>query len=502
MISKARAAGPATPILVGIAAVAIAVVAARNTSLAAAVVAAVAIAILLAATLIAERARELMVRMRRTPLRARGLDLGDFEPPPRVPPLVMRPRGAQWLPVVLAAVGVGVSVGDGDDVAAAVGVVAGAVLAVLPVGVLGWLLLRDHRSGLRHRATDAISDAVRRFDPQLVLYFAGSAEELYQVRMWFAPVERLELRTLVVLRSDAVMDRLEQAPFPVVCTPYNGLIAALPLPKRVVALFVTHSGNNLSMLRRPETVCVFVGHGDSDKPDSSNPYARVYDEVWVAGPLGRRRYAEAAIGVRDKAIREVGRPQFVPPSEQAPRPPVIVYAPTWEGWGDDAHHTSLPHAGVALVEVLLARPGISVRYRPHPLTGRRDPAVRRAHEAIVARVGRVPDGEPLEVTMAGASAMVADVSSVIGEYLSYDRPYAVIDTRGLGRRAASRQFPSTAGAFLLGPDLTGLDAFLVAAEGGRDVSAARRRGLIADALGDPATAQQRFAAEVDRLRRG
>src|SRR5262249_47609885 len=150
-------------------------------------------------------------------------------------------------------------------------------------------------------------------------------------------------------------------------------IAAMPLPPRVVTLFATHSGNNLSMLRRPETVCVFVGHGESDKPDSSNPYARVYDEVWVAGPLGRRRYAEADVGVRNDAIREVGRPQFVPPVGPPAKPPVIVYAPTWEGWGDDPHHGSLPHIGPALVDALLKVPGLQVRYRPHPLTGRRDP---------------------------------------------------------------------------------------------------------------------------------
>ncbi len=502
MISKLRSAGLATPTGVGIAAVAIALVAARSTSLAGGIVVAVSLAILVAATAAAEGARELVIRMRRTPLRAHGLDLAEFRIPADPPRVLMRPRGTEWLPVVVAGLGAGFAAGDGSDVVAVAGAAVAAALSILPVAVLGGLLLRDHRSGLRQRATAAISESVGRLAPQLVLYFAGSAEELYQLRMWFAPVERLGVPTLVVVRSDAVMDALTQSPFPVIGTTYNGLIAALPLPKRVVTLFVTHSGNNLSMLRRPETVCVFVGHGDSDKPDSSNPYARVYDEVWVAGPLGRRRYADAAVGVRDDAIHEVGRPQFSPPGDPAPRPAVIVYAPTWEGWGDDDHHSSLPHAGVPLVDALLAHPDVTVRYRPHPLTGRRDPAVRRAHEAILTRVGRVPSDEPLGVTMAGASGLVADVSGVIGEYLSYDRPYAVVDTRALGRRAVSRRFPSTAGAFLIGADLSGIGAFVAAAGGGRDATASRRRALIAEALGDPTTAQQRFAAQVERLLRG
>ncbi|HVS67285.1 MAG TPA: CDP-glycerol glycerophosphotransferase family protein [Mycobacteriales bacterium] len=489
MISKARAAGFGMAVWVGVAAVAVAAVDARRSSLAAAVVAAIGLGLIVVATAAAERLRALVVRMRRTPWRSRGLDLGEFRMPRRAPRLLMRPRGLEWLPVAVAILG-------------SVGAMVGAVLAAVPVVVLGRLLWRDHRSGLRRRATDAVATAVGRFRPELILYFAGSAEELYQLRMWFAPVERLGLRTLVVVRSDLVMDRLVNPPFPVVCSTYNGLVAAVPLPERVVTLFVTHSGNNLSMLRRPETVCVFVGHGESDKPDSSNPYARVYDEVWVAGPLGRRRYAEAGVGVRDAAIREIGRPQFVAPASKPPAPPVVVYAPTWEGWGDDDHHSSLPHVGLALVDALLARPGLRVRYRPHPLTGQRDPAVRQAHEAVVRRIGQVAADEPIGRTMADAAGLIADVSSVIGEYLAYDRPYAVADTRGLGRRGFSKQFPSTAGGFLIEPDLSGLDAFVEAVTGGRDATRKRRRELRAEALGDPATSQERFAAEVARLRRG
>ena len=457
-------------------------------------------ALVVIGTSLAGRLRTLLVQMRRTPLRSRNLDLGEFRMPARAPRLLMRPGGTQWLPVLALLAGVLVwGAGDARRPATIGLLTLAAVLAGLPPSLLAWLLVRDHRSSLRTRAVEAINDAVARLVPEVVLYFAGSVEELYQLRMWFEPVARLGRRVLVVVRSDAVMDELRHCPFPVVSSTYNGTVAALPLPLRVLTLFATHSGNNLSMVRRPETYCVFVGHGDSDKPDSSNPYARVYDEIWVAGPLGRRRYAEAAVGVRDEVVHEVGRPQFVAPVEAPPSPPVIVYAPTWEGWGDDPHHSSLPHVGEALIEALLATPGVKVRYRPHPLTGRRDLAVRRAHEAIIRRVGRVPAGEAMTATAAGASALIADVSSVVSEYLPYDRPYAVPDTRGLGRRAMSRRFPSTAGAFLISEDLSGLEAFVAAAAGGRDATARARRALIADALGDPSSSQERFAAAVHRV---
>lgn len=493
--------GLGMPIRLALASIALVLLAATCLSRSVAIgTASVGVLIVISATA-AERLRLWVVKIRRVPLRARRLDLGGFRLPPKAPRLAMQPVGLDAVAPVLAAAGLATATTSGYVSFAAAGLTLATVVAVVPPSWLGILVARDLRSGLRDRAVVATSAAVERLAPEVILYFAGSVEELYQLRMWFAPVAKLERRTLVVVRSDLAMDQLDRVPFPVVSSPYNGMIDALPLPSKVVTLFPTHSGNNLSMVRRPETYCVFVGHGDSDKPDSSNPYARLYDEIWVAGPLGRRRYAEAKVGVRDDAIHEVGRPQFVSSDEALPRPPVIVYAPTWEGWGGDDHHSSLAHVGVAIIEALQAMSDVKVRYRPHPLTGVRDPVVRRVNEEIIRRVGRVPEGERIEVTFDRASALITDVSSTISEYLPFDRPYALVDTRSLGRRAFSRRFPSTAGSYLLRADLSGLDAFVVAARGGRDTTARARRVLIADALGDPATSQQRFAAAVERALR-
>ena len=103
---------------------------------------------------------------------------------------------------------------------------------------------------------------------------------------------------------------------------------------------------------------VFIGHGDSDKLASVNPFSKVYDEVWVAGRAGRDRYAIADVGVRDEDIVEVGRPQLAPIQSGRRRPrgphvPTVLYAPTWEGWDDDPGNTSLLLAGENIVKQLL-----------------------------------------------------------------------------------------------------------------------------------------------------
>jgi hypothetical protein len=434
----------------------------------------------------------------RPPLELTGLD-GSVAPP-RVD--ATGSRGCLVvLPALIAAVGLAITARGHGVAAAAVGLALGSAFALGRAAWLGAQARSVVRSSVRAAAVARANAEIAELAPEVLIYFDATPGEIYQIKQWVEPVRALARPAAIVVRSYDVLDQLGAIGLPVICTPYNGTLASLQLPPTVAVLFPTHTGNNLAMIRRPEARTVFVGHGDSDKPDSVNPFARVYDEVWVAGPLGRRRYAEAAVGVRPDAIVEVGRPQVSPSDGALVSPPVIVYAPTWEGWGDDPHHSSLPHVGPQLVAALVRHGGLRVRYRPHPLTGNRSADLRRAHQQIVATAGveLVPADEPIDQTFAAASGIVADVSSVISEWLAFDRPYAVVDTRGLGDTAFHERFPSTAGGFVIGADVGRLEDFVTATNGGDDPTAAARRALVLDALGDPATSQQRFDAAVERL---
>jgi len=390
------------------------------------------------------------------------------------------------------------------------------------------------RRRVRARVPKVAVDAWSALAPEVLLYFAGRPEESYQVDMWLAAVERLDRRAAVVLRDHDTLGTLGPTSLPVFSVVHNGTVADLPLQNPTVVLFATHSGNNLAMLRRPEARPAFVGHGDSDKPDSMNRYARVYDEVWVAGPLGADRYRTAGIGVRDDAIRETGRPQLPGDWPTPGSPPTVLYAPTWEGWGDDPHHCSLPHVGPALVELLLGA-DVRVLYRPHPLTGVRNRDVARAHRQVLDLLRRhggvgpevlapparpVAGGDLLDAarrsgeqpwsrsdedaqtqqwlqefwaaapqahriltgTLPGlhesfvpANLLVADISSVMSDWLSTDRAYATVDTRGIGERVLRRRFPAAAGATVLDCGLTQLLEWVHTAATKDPMAAARRR---------------------------
>ena len=66
---------------------------------------------------------------------------------------------------------------------------------------------------------------------------------------------------------------------------------------------------------------VFIGHGDSDKVRQLNPFTKVYDEVWVAGPAGRRPlHPRPRSACATRTIVEVGRPQLAASRTGRPGP--------------------------------------------------------------------------------------------------------------------------------------------------------------------------------------
>jgi hypothetical protein len=178
----------------------------------------------------------------------------------------------------------------------------------------------------------------------------------------------------------------------VLCVPKTMDMVRLDLTTVRSALYPANVGKNLHMLRMSGIRSAFIGHGDSDKPASFNPYSKVYDEVWVAGPAGRQRYMTAQVGVRTEDIVEVGRPQLAPIDTTGVTPDpmfTVLYAPTWEGWSDDLAHSSVASMGPAIVRALLDHsPHVRVLYKPHPLTGTRDPKVLEVHEQVVAMIER------------------------------------------------------------------------------------------------------------------
>ncbi|WP_329409804.1 hypothetical protein OG802_11845 [Streptomyces sp. NBC_00704] len=335
----------------------------------------------------------LIGKRRQMPVATRNVDLASRLRIPDAPPRLLLNRATvKMLHLDLAAVVGLLVVAMGDSVRpgfAGVAVTLGLgglyVLALVPY-------LRARRLPPKApKVLATVSAWLREYRPETVLYFSGSDDSAYQVNMWLETMEQMEARPLVILRERAILENMAPTSVPVVCVPGGVHLMNLDLSMVRVALYCANVGKNIHLLRVPTMKHVFIGHGDSDKAASVNPFSKVYDEVWVAGRAGRDRYAIADVGIRDEDVVEVGRPQLasIRPGAGVPadRIPTVLYAPTWEGWDDNPGNTSLLLAGENIVRKLVAAdPPVRVLYKPHPFTGTRNAKAGAAHRRIVALI--------------------------------------------------------------------------------------------------------------------
>ncbi|MGQ4268157.1 glycerophosphotransferase [Nocardiopsis changdeensis] len=338
--------------------------------------------------LVAGIAARMLRASRKLPVVTRNIDLEPLNIPDSPPmPLVREPM-SRLLPLdaflVFGVVGY-VALGSAWIVAA--GAVLTLGVTVLALLMLAWHIRRARTIPSPEQVMEFTQSWLDSYRPEVVLYFSGSADSAYQVNMWLDTMARLPRRGIIVLRERVIAAQLAPTSVPVLCVPTSTDLMALDFGPARVALYPANTGKNIHMLRNPMIKHVFIGHGDSDKIASVNPFSKVYDEVWTAGRAGLDRYVRAQVGVRTDEIVEVGRPQLdAIRTDTAPNAVrTVLYAPTWEGWTDEPGNTSLTDAGPTLIARLLkAEPGVRVLYKPHPFTGIRSAQARRAHQKIVA----------------------------------------------------------------------------------------------------------------------
>ncbi|MDT0342741.1 hypothetical protein [Streptomyces litchfieldiae] len=375
-------------------------------------------------------------RKRRLPIATRNIDLSTL-PVPDGPPRWLTHRSVEKvlhteLPMyagLLTAVATGTAAFGYAGIATTVALVLVYTVVLLP-------FLRAKRlPPAKEQTLEWFDGWLRSYRPTVALYFSGSKDAAYQVNMWLDTMARLDARPLVILRERAILTRLDITTVPVVCVPSAVDLMNMDLSTLRVGLYPANVGKNLHLLRVPTMKHVFIGHGDSDKIASINPYAKAYDEVWTAGRAGRDRYALADVGVRDEDIVEVGRPQLAPilPADGvAPdRVPTVLYAPTWEGWTDDPGNTSLLLAGENIIRRLLtAERPVRVLYKPHPFTGSRNPEAGAVHRRIVAMMEE-----------AGAERAADPRWAAAAEETAADRARAQATLRALAEQARTRKMP-------------------------------------------------------------
>lgn len=384
------------------------------------------------------------------------------------------------------------------------------VLLVVRGSVLAWCS-RHSRDAVRA----ALRSALDEMAPQVVLHFSGRRGTAGQAADWAPTLRWLTQRCVIVTRESTHLDALAATGLPVVFAPLSTDVELFMVRSVQLALYpsdVTNINNHL--LRVPGIYDVLIGHGDSDEPENSSPIARMYDEVWVAGPLGRSRYATPLTGVRDGRVREIGPLPFV--AREAPAEVdvvdiggaglrTVVYAPAWESVLTTTNLSSLRTASRRIVSALLKMPDVRVVLAPAPATGSRLAEYRDELARLAERIAEA--GAPHAVisphdspsALAHADLVVTDVSPVVADAVELDRPYAV-PARPFWTPAQMLQaYPSLRGGTVLeterGADLRRQLTVALTADTMAEERAVLRRALMGPS--DPLQFQARFQAAVD-----
>jgi hypothetical protein len=387
-------------------------------------------------------------------------------------------------------------------------------VAVAGIGLVAAYTIPDGRVSLRMRAAkrargmtpqlQQIQEFIDDYAPEVLVHVSGPASAAYQINMWLEALEALDQRVLIIIRDEPLFRRMRSSPIPTLSLPSAGDLLMLDIPSARIALFPSNTGNNIHLLRLPQVMSAFIGHGDSDKSASNNPFSRAYDELWVAGEAGADRYRKSGLGIHEDQFRFVGRPQahaIEPRREEAPEIPTVLYAPTWEGVNHKQEYSSLSAIGPDLIQALLDTNRIRVVYKPHPFTGQRDAKFRGTHARITAAItkARTSSGLDHRVVTSGAiipwfnqsDALVSDISSVLSDYLASEKPYAVFNHTGrwvpkFSTREFREAFPSSAAATVIAPDGQGIDEFVQVVLGeAEDTLAAYRSRLATYLVGEP-----------------
>lgn len=360
----------------------------------------------------------------------------------------------------------------------------------------------------------------------VMVYFADTVGALYQIEQWYEPFRALSRKhPLVVVTRDsrtARRVRRDSGLDTIVVSHYTTMDDLIARSQLKVALYVNHNPENFSNLRFNTLVHASMMHGDSDKGVSVSNQTKAYDFSFVAGQAAVERMA-AFSTFYDAQTRciPVGRPQVDGQAQQRAVAsdstrltrggrPTVLYAPTWEGPQPSAAYGSIATHGRALLEGFV-RDGWNVIFRPHPLTGVRDPAYGGADRDLrrfverAAGVGfpdatyRVDVSDDIAGAFAEADLLVSDVSGVAMDWLPCGRPLMM--TKPAAPEVGVAVSPLTALVPQIDDRHAGEAARAARAAVENDELRDDRARLVEHYLGDlrPGASLHRFIAAVDQL---
>jgi hypothetical protein len=359
--------------------------------------------------------------------------------------------------------------------------------------------------GVYGNYTDANLPQLLEDRPQVVIYLSGLEDVAYQGNMWIPVLEKLKARCAIVIRERRIAAGLLPTSMPVYYFESMRDLELLEQCGVCTILYPANTQKNTNSLRFFKMNHFFINHGESDKVVNQSKFLMAYDKLLVAGPLAERRLRGAGLPVRDEQVVHVGRPQTELLLSRRDRPSsgvrTILYAPTWEGFVEEANYASINEYGMQLLQALANRSDFRVLFKPHPYTGTAKPNDSGVYlRSMLEVAGRshieiIPATRPIFDCMNESDLMITDVSSVLNDYLYTLKPMILTNPREQSHEHLRAEFPSSAATYILdrGENICSLIEEIVQ----EDPMFGQRKLVCADSLGEfPEGSLARFSSVI------
>lgn len=296
----------------------------------------------------------------------------------------------------------------------------------------------------RSRLASQLSEVMSNLRPSFVVYWNAPVGSKFHLSMWLPYLKRVKLPFFILVRNkDTFQEAIEASEgAPVIWARTLTDVDSLLYETLTTVFYTNNSDKNTHMVRHLHLRHIQLLHGDSEKTPSFNPVTSMYDKVYVAGQAAIDRYADHGISIPRHKFEIVGRPQV----EQVSRDDshigqktskTVLYAPTWNGYFRDTAYSSLPIVSPLITQLL--NDDVRVIFRPHPYSYK-DPALVRDTIRIqnLLRDHRHATGKhhlwghaaetekSLNQCFNEADAMLADVSSVITDFVYSGKPLGIL----------------------------------------------------------------------------
>lgn len=293
---------------------------------------------------------------------------------------------------------------------------------------------------------------IEEYRPEIVLYLTGLENVAYQGNMWLPILEKLPCKVAIVIREARIADQLNKTEIPVFFMRNLRELEFLGSSGVVTILYPANAQKNIQTIRFYKINHFFINHGESDKVVNQSKFLMAYDKLLVAGPLAEKRLHDARLPVRDGQVVHVGRPQVELLLDQLDQPvkkiKTILYAPTWEGFVEEANYSSVSDFGLTMLKKLV-KSDIKLYFKPHPYTGYNKKGDTGKYLDDISKfcqknnITIVDSKDSIFDYMNLCDLMITDISSVLNDFLYTQKPMILTNPRNIDVVELHKTYPSS-----------------------------------------------------------